>query len=294
MSYFDSPPVVVGYDGTPNAAAALMVAAGEAVRRGRHLVIVHAQESHVEPVDDPLVEALRLVRPVSSSSRVVLRDRLGAAAGVLCEQAVGAELLVVGRGEPGMLAWFAGSVAIDVICQAPCPVIIVGDPGPLGPHGGPVIAGVDREHAEEVLEAAFREADLRKCELVAVHSWSNLHWLRPDGVESIELDGEQEYLHHAHWLRDIVHPFQQKYPAVPVTEAPRHGRAATVLTESSGAASLIVVGSRGRGPVSGLLLGSVGQKLLRHALCPVLVVRSVPYPRPKPPSVPARASRGIG
>lgn len=278
MSYFKTPPVVVGYDGSRTARAALMLAAGEAVRRGRHLLIVHAQESttalgHAAAGVDPLAEALDLVRPILSRSRVSIRERIGAAGTVLCEQAKGAELLVVGRGELGLLAWFAGSVAIDVVCQAPCPAIVVGVPGTHVPPGGPVIAGIDREHAEEVLEAAFREADLRRCDLVVVHSWHTLRWLGPDGIESIAGDDKVLRGEHEQWLREVVAPFQRKYPAVAVTEAPREGRPGAVLAESSAGASLIVIGTRGRGPVSGLILGSVGQNLLRHALCPVMVVR---------------------
>jgi nucleotide-binding universal stress UspA family protein len=274
MSYFHTPPVVVGYDGSPSSRAALMVAGGEAARRNLHLLIVHAQETTTETVGDPLVEAMHLVSPLIPHSRVILRDRLGPAARVLCEQAANADLLVVGRGTVGMLAWFAGSVALDVICQAPCPVLVVGDPGPHVAHGGPVIAGIDEEHAEDVLEAAFREADLRGCELVVVHSWNHLHWLGPDGVESLELEDEITRERHVEWLRDIAAPFQRKYPSVAVTEEPREGPPAKALAESSGGASLMVIGTRGRGPVSGLILGSVGQRLVRHARCPVMVVRS--------------------
>lgn len=45
------------------------------------------------------------------------------------------------------------------------------------------------------------------------------------------------------------------------------------LQELSGEADLLVVGSRGHGELTGLLLGSVGQYLVTHARCPVTVVR---------------------
>jgi nucleotide-binding universal stress UspA family protein len=47
----------------------------------------------------------------------------------------------------------------------------------------------------------------------------------------------------------------------------------SLLLELSESASMIVVGSRGRGPVRSLLLGSVGVALTRHAACPVVVHR---------------------
>jgi nucleotide-binding universal stress UspA family protein len=51
------------------------------------------------------------------------------------------------------------------------------------------------------------------------------------------------------------------------------GHLASVLTEQSKNASLIVVGSRGHGEFAGMLLGSVSEFLATHARCPVLVVR---------------------
>lgn len=54
----------------------------------------------------------------------------------------------------------------------------------------------------------------------------------------------------------------------------RAGDAATALIERSHQADLLVVGSRGHGGFAGLLLGSVSQKCVQHAACPVVVVRT--------------------
>jgi nucleotide-binding universal stress UspA family protein len=53
----------------------------------------------------------------------------------------------------------------------------------------------------------------------------------------------------------------------------QEGAPAQVLTTASEGADLLVVGSRGRGGFSSLLLGSVGQACVHHASCPVLVIR---------------------
>ncbi|GAA0630630.1 universal stress protein [Sporichthya brevicatena] len=279
MTLSTSPRVVVGYDGTPTARAALAVAAREAARRGRTLLIVHAEDEGWDLVRngeqglDPLAEAVELVGTTLPRGRVTVLDRLGPAATVLCEQAENAELLVVGRGNVGLLAVLMGSVAIDVASNASCPVLVVGDGGSAAPETGPVVAGVDRHHAEEVLEAAFREAELRGAPLLVVHSWSSLHWLGPDGLVTFDADSELLREQHLDWLHDLVDRYAGKHPDVEVTQAPREGRAADVLLSASGGAGLMIVGTRGRGPVRGMLLGSVGQKLVRHARCPVLVVR---------------------
>jgi nucleotide-binding universal stress UspA family protein len=49
--------------------------------------------------------------------------------------------------------------------------------------------------------------------------------------------------------------------------------AAPALIEASEAADLLVVGARGLGSFRGLLLGSVSQKCLQHARCPVAIIR---------------------
>ncbi len=52
----------------------------------------------------------------------------------------------------------------------------------------------------------------------------------------------------------------------------REGGAAKVLLEASEGAVMLVVGSRGHGGFSGLLLGSVSANVAEHAACPVLII----------------------
>ena len=61
--------------------------------------------------------------------------------------------------------------------------------------------------------------------------------------------------------------------AVVLTEHVLDGDPAKVLLDRSRDADMLVVGTRGRGGFTGLLLGSVSQKCAQHATCPVLIVR---------------------
>jgi nucleotide-binding universal stress UspA family protein len=60
---------------------------------------------------------------------------------------------------------------------------------------------------------------------------------------------------------------------VVIEQVVREGQAAKVLVEEARDADLLVVGSRGLGGFSGLLLGSVSQQCAHYARCPVVIVR---------------------
>ena len=64
-------------------------------------------------------------------------------------------------------------------------------------------------------------------------------------------------------------------PTLAVERALLHGRPATLIVERAAEfrAELVVIGSRGRGPLTSMLLGSVSAEVVDHAPCPVLVVR---------------------
>jgi nucleotide-binding universal stress UspA family protein len=74
-------------------------------------------------------------------------------------------------------------------------------------------------------------------------------------------------------LREAVEQVRSDHPTVTVETAVIQGPPARVLVDLSADADLLVIGSRGRGGFSGLLLGSVSQQCVHHAHCPVTVVR---------------------
>ncbi|MEU4293386.1 universal stress protein [Kribbella sp. NPDC026596] len=73
-------------------------------------------------------------------------------------------------------------------------------------------------------------------------------------------------------------------PGIDVKTKVVHSHPVQALLDGADGAELIVVGSRGRGGFTGMVLGSVSQAVLRHAPCPVAVVhpRQTKVDRPSP------------
>lgn len=110
-------------------------------------------------------------------------------------------------------------------------------------------------------------------------------------VHALEMHGPFEEDVDEHGLAiDAANEIRHLSPGLHVTTASWYGEPARVLVELSRHARLVVVGSRGSGGFSSLLVGSVGIHLAGHAHCPALVVHhaerwsgpesSLPYGRP--------------
>jgi nucleotide-binding universal stress UspA family protein len=67
-------------------------------------------------------------------------------------------------------------------------------------------------------------------------------------------------------------------PAVPLHTLVAQGDPTESLLDASKGAHLLVLGSRGRSPFAGLMLGSVSQACAAHAACPVVVVKRTDEP----------------
>ncbi len=138
-----TPFIVVGVDGSPEADAALRFALEEATLRRLRLRVVCVWEpataSYVgeafaaspdafvaaeRHADDVLREALEAAAAAGVDVEAIAIE--GRAAGVLVEQAAGAELLVLGsRGLGAAKRLLLGSVSQDVAHHTPCPLVIV-------------------------------------------------------------------------------------------------------------------------------------------------------------------------
>ena len=136
-----------------------------------------------------------------------------------------------------------------------------------------VVVGVDGTFPSlRALVFALTEARLRDGVVDAVIAWHEPYTgqsLAPgvadpavfgEGAAST-LDGALAETHADHW-------------GVRVERRVVRGAPGNVLLRAADGADLVVVGSRGRGGLTGVLLGSVAQQLVRDAQCPVVVVPS--------------------
>ncbi|TCC30811.1 universal stress protein [Kribbella speibonae] len=178
-------------------------------------------------------------------------------------EADNAEMVVVGtRSRNKVSAAVLGSVATAVSAKAPCPVVVVRGER----RTGPVVVGTDGSpDSEDAIAFAFEEAARTGQRLDVVYCW------QPQAEHAAPIDSTEQLLQN--WLAESLAPYREKFPTVPVRASVAEGRASTRLIKRSAKASLVVVGSRGRGGVTGLLLGSVSQSLLHHADSPVAIVR---------------------
>ena len=193
-------------------------------------------------------------------------------------------MIVLGsRGLGGLSGMVMGSVSAAVVSHASCPVVVVREDNHVTEETkyGPVVVGVDGSGvSQKAIENAFKEADARGAELIAVHTWmdmqvqASLAGLSAAQQQWQVVEEEQNAL-----LGQRLAGWQERFPDVKVTKVVTRDRPVRALADASEGAQLLVVGSHGRGGFKGMLLGSTSRALLQAAPCPMKVVRPDELPK---------------
>lgn len=303
VRHLASAPVVVGVDGSEAADAPVVWAAVTAADRGRDLRIVHgidlkALRRIFEPYDalePPVLDALRVrghelvnrcaqrARDAAPGLRVDTEVSESDAIGLLLRYAPTAHLTALGASGASGLAAHVGSTMLMVSSHARGVVVVVRtdpDSGGRVRSQGPVVVGVDCAAAgEAALGAAFEEAAERDAELVAVHVWNDMNLGQYAGEPDMLFPVPEVEVTEQALVAERLAGWQEKYPEVLVDRRVYPTGPAETLLAWSRSAQLLVVGSRGRGALRSLLLGSTSNALVQHAQCPVMVVHSSTSPQ---------------
>lgn len=286
----DSPPVIVGVDGSPGAVHALAWAVAKSDELGPvTLIHVFQQPSRSEleawfganvdrsairqAAEAHLTKAVGATNPELLPRAHIVQGHPGA---MLCEAAAGAALLVVGtRGHTSAPADPLGSVSSHCVQHAPIPVAVIPTHSPTDRPLAKVVVGVDGSaHGDRALRWALDHL----AEGGRVHAVGALS-------ASVPIDDEQPVpgLPSPEVLEKEIRSRVEESVAR-VTGRPHEGatieihavldNARTALRDIAGTdADLLVVGARGVGPVPHLLLGSVSSALSHHPQVPTVVVR---------------------
>ena len=282
--------IVVAVDGSPASNAAVCWAARDAAMRNIPLTVFHVivtptatfppvpyPEALVLRQDDEgrreIAHALKIAEEAMPADRKVAIECemvYSAPAPALVDISEGADMLVVGNSGRGVLArGVLGSISSTVVRHAHCPVAVIRDEDLPDPQHAPVLVGLDGSPASELATAiAFEQASFRGVDLIALHAWSDVAVLDLAGLDWATVQAEAERS-----LAESLAGWQERYPDVTVHRLIERDRPARQLVEKSESAQLVVLGSHGRGGLTGMLLGSVSNTVLHSVRTPVIVAR---------------------
>ena len=286
------PTVLVGVDGSDDALRAVRWAAAEADRRQLPLRLVLAftwvaepdfeMRTGDEPYRNMLLEQARARLAQAASTAAGQRPGLavqqqliiGYPAEVLAAEARRARLLVLGdRGLSRIEGVLVGSAAAAMAAHAACPIVVVrgAEMDQDASRTRPVVVGIDNSSSSEAaIGFAFEAAAAREAPLLAMHAYADRV---ADPLIGNLIDWDLMADEETRRLNARLERWVEKFPDVPVRPVPAHGRAVHQLITLSETAQLVVVGSRGHGQLTGLVLGSVSNALMHKAACPVAIVR---------------------
>lgn len=293
--------VVVGYDGSAHAGAAVDWAAAEAGRRHLPLHVLYAAdypglvpgpvggspwlpERAVEAAEEVTAEGVARARKTAPEVQTTWATMVGSASGTLVDASARASLVVVGTRGHGQLAGsLLGSVAFAVSAHARCPVVVVRGDGATSPGPDrPVVVGVDGSPAaaaalDYAADVAARSSAplvvLAAWQMAAAETWEAAYWT---SVEPGSEPGEAARRAAVDVVDGAAARARDRHAGLQTRTEVVDGPAGRALSGASSGAGLLVVGARGRGGFTGLLLGSVSHAVIHGSSCPVAVVHAGP------------------
>jgi nucleotide-binding universal stress UspA family protein len=199
--------------------------------------------------------------------------RTGSAPRILSELSKEASLIVVGTAQKSRVEGeLFGSVSLQIAALSHCPVAVIPDL-PATERSG-VYVGVDGS-ADSVAAVAFAaaEADRTGQDLFALYAvhLPNRRVLRRIPADAVTERMEEERI----VLAESVAGLGKRYPDLRVHQVLETDESpARALVAAARHAQLLVVGSRGRGSLQRLLMGSVSHEVLLHLTSPTIVTRT--------------------
>ncbi|RRR85770.1 universal stress protein [Streptomyces sp. RP5T] len=134
----------------------------------------------------------------------------------------------------------------------------------------PITAGIDgTEESLAALGWAAREAVRRDTALRVVHAWRFQPY---EGIDAGDRDTQADWARKA--VTEAVRTVTGRYTGLEVDTDLVEGGSVDVLVSAAADADMLVLGSRGHGPVVGFLVGSVGQQVIAESTRPVVLVRA--------------------
>lgn len=297
MAENGTPKVAVGVDGSATAERALGWAASEAARRGWPLHVVHALAmplvmsvyagpTRFPPSEEITEQGQRVLSRAEAHVRELEPDlvvetvlALEEPAKALLRRTGSADLLVAGsRGLGAARSALESSVSVRLAARAECPVVVVPESeASVVTAPRRIVVGVDgSDYSRSALDFALREAARTEGgSVVVVHGWrvplpfdsgelAQSGWSPPNDL----LDQRSQEM--VSDMLALVQDEETRHVGVSVVRLDTDP--ADALVDTGATADMIVVGSRGRGSVRGLLLGSVSQGVLHRATVPVTVL----------------------
>lgn len=182
----------------------------------------------------------------------------------------GARMLVTGAGERPSKK--IGPVAAHLAAHARCTVAVV-RPEPAGGPGARVVVGVDGS-APSVAAArvAAREAELRGVPLLVVHArpTTRAPFGAPMELPALSDSDANDPAHRA--AAQLTQRLCEEFAGIAIDLRLVDDEPASAVVHAARDAQLVVVGSRGLGAFTGMLLGSVSTQVARTAHCTTIVV----------------------